>query len=539
VTRYIFLMLIWCISFCGYAQEGSLRYIKEIKRPFLSYRRYYHPLKVLVALSPQSMTTIAQTFSGSTKKTSDDDYEELFALLFKKKSEFNKEQRAYVSLTVHRRSLGDHEVFIMPMSNEVRLSSSILIPFLRKIAKESTVQLVESLAKDDDTLTLSDLKGKGVEAFFLPQKMEVVISLPPHMLKTQTYLLDEVRPFSLHDDVVRHAPVAAYVNIHAGYDLIHNYSDADPSTLYCGVSGNVNYNDWVLEAYGSYRESLTPRFSRDDIRIVRKDPERAIGYSFGDINVSTKGFQVGRKMLGASVTRDFDLQPYTVTEPTTNYMFLLRAPATVEIWINDFLVKTMHLDPGEHDIRNFPLDHGNNDITIRIIDIYGKERVIAFPFIKEPSLLAKGASSFSYNIGFAEIDSSPRRYDVQKPTFSCFHRQGLTDKHTFGVNLQCDTDHAVGGVEGAYAQELGAWYYGTSSSYLYGEKRSGIAAEVGFRSYDDNSEEKVGRRPFRYSLHGEYFSSHFAFLGDSPYDQRTRWDVTASARKQIATGLSM
>jgi outer membrane usher protein len=241
-----------------------------------------------------------------------------------------------------------------------------------------------------------------------------------------------------------------------------------------------NWHSLVLEGSASYLESFDHPLQRHDMRLVYDSPKDLVRYSAGDLLYPLVGYQTTVNMGGVSVSRDFSLQPYINAYPVSQFEFYLDTPATVDVWVNETLTSTLHLNPGTHDIRDFPFSTGQNDVKIVITDIYGRVQELRFSFIQETSLLAPGLSQFSYNGGFLRtIKDSSYRYESDEPVVSLFYRKGMSDVYTLGGYMQCLKDQGLAGFEGLYAIPMGTLQFDTAVSAVK-EADWGMASKLTF-----------------------------------------------------------
>ncbi len=224
------------------------------------------------------------------------------------------------------------------------------------------------------------------------------------------------------------SPVSAYLNIYGAQD----YVDSASSSQYRGrqpfrmsTDGALNVNGWVFENSSDFIENDPRPWQRGDARLVHDLPDDMIRTALGDLSYPVEGFQSFQPMLGLTVARDFDLQPYRVSEPTGQTSFFLNSPSRVDVYVNGSKVQTLQLNSGPFNISDFPVVGGSNDVKLVITDAAGRVEVRNVDIVSDTNLLAAGLNKFAYNIGFVSSTvERDRQYDFAQPVLSPFIAMG-------------------------------------------------------------------------------------------------------------------
>lgn len=495
---------------------------------FLSSLSKFHALERDLPIRKKHKEYFADVFfqgSPFKKKSISSSREDLFIHVFggEKKEE---EKKTFFSFFLEDIPIGMLSVFISEKDADIEFES---IQFMKKIKeklKASHYENLERKASGENRLKIEDLKSFGLKVFLDKLKMECKVHIPAEYKKVISHNLKGEMEEVKKENITFPMDTSGYLNIHAEKNFAHSVQegkDLGQLPLVFSIMGTLNHRNWVLEVLANYSENRRPAIVRDDIKLVRHSPEEMLAYSFGDLDHPSLGFQSPKEMLGIEFTKNFDLQPYKVSQPISMRKIFLKNPSTVEIWVNDVLEKSMELEPGEHDLRQFPTDIGSNNIEVRIEDKYGRNETVKFPFISEPSLLEEDVSSFSYSLGFPKISSSQKiRYDVDLLTFSFFHRMGWSKELTAGSYLQADPKQLLMGFEGLRAFPYGLIFWDLGKSIIF-EGEEGIAFRTGFRNYLDNRKNK--KKQVHWTVQGEYRTPHFGnFSSLDPYNQ-VIWDL--------------
>ena len=486
-----------------------LKYSKGLKFPALP--------KVLVQADPIQESVYKQ---------------ELFEQVFGRKKQ--KSQKTFLNIFLEGKPLG-----LLPVridGSDVFFEAAKFMQRLKFKVKQDYYQSLQEKIGKQGSLSSKFLRINGLECVFDRSTMRLNVRIPALYRRLQRHSIT-----GYEDPLQRKAqspePFSAYLNVHAEKSFVHSSADGLDSgvrPLSLGLFGTSRLDPFVLECYGIYREQKAPSFAREDLRLIYHRPQELLKFSFGDINHPSLGFQSARKMLGFELTKDYEMQPYLRRQPKTSRRFFLKNPAQVEVFVNGLRVQRMELPAGEHELSNFPLEIGVNDLQIHIQDYFGKEERIVFPFIMDAELLEEGYNQYSLSMGHPqkETNARNRRYDGHHATLSGFYRQGWNKSLTAGTYLQAEKRQLIAGLEGLRALGFGSVEFDFAYSRLfYG--RSGYAFRSAFRNYLDSSDSK----PLRYAVQAQYLSRYFAMLGNLEPLNATALDLSFNSSQDLGYGI--
>lgn len=195
----------------------------------------------------------------------------------------------------------------------------------------------------------------------------------------------------------------------------------------------------------------------------------------------------------------------------------------MEVLVNGRPVQTLQLQAGPHELRDMFLAGGGNDVTLRITDDAGRVETVNFQFFFDSRLLAQGEQEFTYNIGApSRPGPSGPIYDPTRPTVSLFHRFGLNDTLTSGLNFQGNPEGQSLGVESVWATPAGTLQPDAALSQNGGA--IGYAASIGYRLYDPGLGWDGALSSF-----ARYRSRRFSSVGSEWGDPGTAWPDNQSA----------
>ena len=215
---------------------------------------------------------------------------------------------------------------------------------------------------------------------------------------------------------------------------------------------------------------------------------------------------------GAMIARDYSVDPYFVRYPAFNLSGAVTTPSTVEVYINDRLVRTEQLPPGAFDLNRLPTTTGPNDARLVIRDAFGGTRELAASYYLTTSVLAKGLQEYQYAVGAVRTNFGIDDFNYGVPTFVGRHRVGLTDAITVGGRVEARADLVSAGpsvtartpfgeIEAAAAISRADGISGSavSGAYAYVGRRMslGVAARVMTERYSTSSLRTIDDRPRR------------------------------------------
>lgn len=390
--------------------------------------------------------------------------------------------------------------------------------------------------------TVDDLIACGFPTVLNTSVFELSTGVPAQLLGTKIHPLsgERVDPYAV--PTYKPAVFSAYLNTRARQKIPYFQYNPIPSDstghaedqvesrnrqprepLLAELDGAANVRSWVVEAKATLLENQdenTVDVHRQDIRLVHDWPRQAIRLNVGDLIFPTSGFQSFYKIGGIGLSRDFSLQPHLVAYPVKDYEFFLSNPSEVKVFINGNLRGTYQLDQGTHDLEGFPFTIGESEVEIQITDNTGQTQTLKFDFIHEPSLLAKGKSAFSFNIGFRSRDvyntpglhpTSGREvalnyeYDVTDPILILDYKRGMSNTLTMEAYSQAMDTAGMVGMGMLKAIKIGKIKADMAGSYHYKD----ASDWAGNLEYTYIPKITRGVSPISWRLRTEYIGERF------------------------------
>jgi outer membrane usher protein len=274
------------------------------------------------------------------------------------------------------------------------------------------------------------------------------------------------------------------------------------------------------EVNGSVR--LMSRVTFDDRASRRR-------VTLGDAQVTSGPLGGGAMLGGVAVATNLDLDPYLVRFPSLGLGGGVTTPSTLDVYVNDTLVRSVPVAPGEFEVQNLPPTSGAGTTRYVLRDAFGNQQAVQSSYYATSGLLAPGLADYSYAVGFVRERFGVASFDYGRPALLARHRYGFSRKVSAGARLELDATQVSGGVAVTLAPGRGELEIvaGGSGSFDGG---GGAAAQVGY-SYR-------GRR-LAMGTSVRAISSGYTTLSLGPNDPRVLFEHATSASVAFSSWGSM
>lgn len=228
-----------------------------------------------------------------------------------------------------------------------------------------------------------------------------------------------------------------------GYDVTESLAALSPSELGgffdAGFSNNTGRFDATnaVDSTGFHRGLYAFTFDndRDMSTLVIGDDQGATSNPLGS------SFVIG----GLSVSRNFNLQPDFIRNPTPTFSGTALSPTQADIYVNGVLYRTVQLQPGPFQLQNLNLPVGTDVTQVVLHDAYGNVTQFGTIFYAAQEVLAKGVSDYDYQLGFVRLNPFGTD-DVYGPLAAVgAYRFGLSNAFTAGGAFEASQGIVDGG----------------------------------------------------------------------------------------------
>ena len=335
-------------------------------------------------------------------------------------------------------------------------------------------------------------------------RLMLTLVLAPRLLPTTRRDLAPERPGGISTS----SDPSAFVNYSVTVDESGRWSGFSEAGLSLGSS--------LLSS--SLTRLATGQLVRGMTSLTLDQPSRRVRWVVGD-HLATGGELGGSALLaGLAVSREFDLDPYFYRYPGVGVSGATLTPTRADIYLNGRLVAQEMLAPGTFDFSHLPVESGQGEATVVLHDALGGERILTSSYSLSTSLLARGLSDFSYQLGFRRENPGEESFAYGRPAFIGRHRVGLSDHLTAGVRLEGAEGIVSGGAQAA-------------TSFGCGELDVSAAASGGRGSRGFAGSLRASFRFGRLSLGvvGQRISDHYATLSRPVSQDRPVVEMATSA----------
>jgi len=352
--------------------------------------------------------------------------------------------------------LGDIALVVL-QDDSIALPPARLLDLLSAVINPDVIVTLRRSFGGQPSVGLNALRLAEIEMHYDPLHIELALDIPARLRQTLSLPLTPLSRDRL-GEYAKPAGLSAYLNIHGAIDYVEKGANRGFAAPVLALDAATRFKGVVLEAEGSLQPGAEGSdFQRQGTRFVYDDEKELLRWSVGDLRTTGRGFQSSPEMAGISVFRSYGaLQPQTISRPTGRQSFRLERTSTVEITVNDRVVRRVRLEPGGYDLRDFPVTQGIDNVRVSIQDDSGRTEVLQFNLFFDQTQLAEGLKEFGLYAGVkAPLGRSGPVY-TREGAISGYYRQGISDRLTLGTNLQADTHSAMAGMESILSTAIGA-----------------------------------------------------------------------------------
>jgi outer membrane usher protein len=413
---------------------------------------------------------------------------------------FGSKKKAIPSqFTVDLKIDGEVHQSVMVLNNKAqfvdRVKTVDLIPQLKSILKKDVFVALEKAIGDNKEVSFDWLAKHDIKAAYDTADLSLNLLLDPEQREPLVLsLLQELSSTIRKDNRVEASDISGYLNLYTNTEFI--YQEADHSTDFqLQLDGSLTIDKATLQ---SQLTRNTENWTLDNTYITYDEPENLRRYRAGEVGAITRNFQDSLSLLGLSVSKDFTLDRSQETQPRASERLILTTRSDVIVLLNNFQIERYTLAPGTYLLEDIGLSNGQNNLTLKIIDSFGKETIKQSSQLFDSRLLKPKLSKYAFAIG--ALSNS----NTEDLAMSGLYQYGVTETFTAGVNAQLVGQKLLLGAEALKVVEAGAFDTGLA---LSGDDSgtAGVAASVKFKP--NRSREK---NAVHWNIGGEVRSELFA-----------------------------
>lgn len=292
---------------------------------------------------------------------------------------------------------------------------------------------------------------------FDPSELKCVLMIDPLLRKAQALSLQTNSRTLMSADAIGPAPLAGALTARMEHSFSSSSERLGADLTRGQFDGFVHYRKIVLESEGQYLSSEDEKWSRGPTRFVIDSTSTFIRTQIGDITTQSIGVLPFRQLGGASVARNFNINPYRINLPSTAQEFLLVYSSRVNTFVNGALVRSEFLQPGRYELTQIPLNNGLNSIVVEATDDSGQIQVFEFQQTSSLQLLHPGETRFDLSAGYSAVDERRQRKYLsdEDEIVSGYIQYGFSPWLTSGLYAQQEGSFSLQGGEFNFALPVG------------------------------------------------------------------------------------
>lgn len=406
------------------------------------------------------------------------------------------------------------EVLILAASanDDLEFDASSLLKILKPILSEESFGLFQN--NQGQYIKASLLLKNGITAQ-LNQQEAIVILMVPLEKRNQSSLSLLSKPNEAFR-FQRNGLLSGFFNVR-GAQIYHHAVDGSSALLDpLSATGDLGLRVGKLsiDSEYSYIERRQTSVQRERSRLIYDDNPQLIRYQLGDIQYASVGFQSFQSIGGFGFSKNENLQPGKLFKQLSRNEILIHRRSQIDIYINGKMQKTFFVEPGRFQLRDLLLQTGVNKVVLKIKDDTGLIEQINLEYLTDVLALPKDYQEFSYQIGFfSEPNDLAGGYDYHlgQGAGSFFHRRGISDTYTLGLNLQSHAKKkGLLGIENVLIAPFGVLSLDLASTDV-GDSNFSWGARLGLRTLTNWSRESMS---WSYSAGLESYAPDFTPNGE-------------------------
>ena len=382
-----------------------------------------------------------------------------------------------------------------------------------------------------DLVDVEELRARGYKIELDPARLVIEFDIPSR-LRGSRLIVNSATPRFDGLEAARPANFATGMTFSSF--TTGDFTDFDNVTSILNTRGFANLGgaEGINLTYGGALNinAQGTDFFRDRVVLFKDDLENVRRYSAGDILPLQTRFNGDFDIFGLSVERFYqDLQPNRNVRPLGRSSFLLERPATVEIYVNGALLRTIQAEAGPIDIREIPVTELSNNVSIVVQDALGRREIDSFSIGNDVNLLGEGLSEFSFSAGLLRDDAVQGFTYTSDPVFSAFYTRGISDTLTLGASAVVTEFSQNAGLLAAFAG-----FGGVSQVDLAMSRRDGEGEGFAVSTLYRGNLLDLGFGPAQTNFRAEFRSKDFQPLSSFGFIENIKFDLALDARANVS-----
>lgn len=406
------------------------------------------------------------------------------------------------------------------------LHSVVASEFADKLQKVLSPEVLEWLkSKDKTPVTIAEFAQKGITLKFLQQDMLLEMALQEQAMATDSLSYGRSK-YVVEPDGAASWSFLSNLNVNHRRNNNNQSYDTRMEWLMEGNVGGaegVNFNGGVF--FNDSSDSGSDLY-RGDLVWFYDEPEKPRRFVFGDTQNRVTGHLSSYQLGGFAIESAYaQLQPQRNLTPSNSQVFVLPRHATIEVFVNGFMLSRVRLRPGRYDINDLPLTSGSNQI--RIVATYADGKTDEFDFTSHynAQLLSEGISDYSFAIGRpTQVLNNVYHYDGNY-MLSGSYEYGVSDTLTVGANGAAMKDGQVAGLTATMGYDWGNISTRYTKSRGHGNGGHALSVETEHSVFGQSD---FGSPNLRLGFHAkrDFTTTPWQLQSNLVYEQRFNFDYS-------------
>lgn len=358
-----------------------------------------------------------------------------------------------VPLRERGRILGD-VVLHLSATDEIAVNADTLATLLDPLLTDQAGARLRAAADGDGRIGPDVLAREGFVLDYDPAELALSITSPGSARALETLSVDRRLGLTRPDTGERPTDVSFYTNVRLGLEFdefeIDDSVQSSATVRFDSALAVPQLDHAVLEA--TYALNGDGDFDFGSARVVYDQPELDRRWRLGQVTSPSLGIEGNENALALQVASgDVLLRRQDLVLETGPTTFTLERESEVRILVNGVVTRSFLLQPGNFDIRDFPINEGFNRVTVEVEDDLGRRELLSFDTFNDRRLKRVGEQDYALTAGVLERLNDQEDFQFTDPFVAGFYERGVTERFTAGAYAKASTEAQVAGVVGTVA----------------------------------------------------------------------------------------
>lgn len=246
-----------------------------------------------------------------------------------------------------------------------------------------------------------------------------------------------------------------------------------------GVLSSTQLSQNTTESTPGYQSN---GFTRLDTNWRSSFPDKMLYVSLGDTLTSALSWSRSTRIAGLQIGTDFSLQPYQPTTPLPAFFGSATLPSSVELYVNGVRNYNGNVPAGNFEINTLPNINGAGNAQVTMTDALGRTTVQNFSFYNDQSLLRKGLTEWSAELGVVRENYGYTPFDyASKPALSATWRHGVSNTFTTAAHGEASDSLINGGISNDWVPGPRSGTISAALAFSGDDGKSGALYSLGYR----------------------------------------------------------